>query len=350
MILMGGIKHDLIVGRPINISPTDRIERPAMIDRLRGTKTRLIEGIDFRVVRLDASNVASNKKKVKEQGKVEGEKLFQGMLKLLQDNFPASEIENEAQYRRYFYDRYSANWFVDVAVGNDGKVIGASLYSYCQDVNLVMHNIVVVDKDHRLGRVADSLMSRAVLNSNIRARETVGQDAEYVMGEIERIDPSIDGEEGRMRNVIRPTFHDNISRIRAIQTTDGEPLEYLLPIMATDQERQEAAAQGEPFEPESLMFCLRPLIRDEKAGIGSKETAKLLIWFYRDYLEAECSDIKPQKSRYLLAVTLAKLAPKANVERLEELLQSKRNDAKVIELIPDVQLSFMKVSETTPNQ
>lgn len=318
-----------------------------LIERTHDNKERLIEGLDFRIVRLDRSNVCGNKKNVKKEGKEESEKLFQGMLQLLGDNFPASEIENEAQYRRYFYDRYAASWFVEIAVDNAGKVIGASLYSYCREVNLVMYNIVAVDNEYRQRGIASALVSKMVESSNKRAIEVVGSPALYVMGEIEQPDSSFTGEEGRIRNEVRPPFHDNVSKIRAIRLPDGTPLIYLLPIMATDQEREEVAKAGKPFKPEPLMFCLKPLTKPEGEGISSKEAAKLIIWFYKDYLEAECSDVKREEVNELLAGTLAKLATNADEKTIKALLDGgRKNDAKIIDIIPEAQLRFVKISET----
>lgn len=305
-----------------------------------GGRTKLREGHDFRVIRLDASNVCSNKKKIAKEGKQEGEKLFQGLMGLLRDNFPATEIENEAQYRRYFHDKYGANWFVEVAVDNAGKVIGASLFSYSQDQNVAMYNIVTVDQSSRRKGVGGALVESMIKNAGKMAAKS-GAKARFVIGEIEQPDSSYTGAEGKMRNLIRPRFHDNVSKLQAIKLPDGKPLIYLLPIMATDEERREAKESGKPMEPEPLMFCLRSL--DGKTTVSAKEVAELLIWFYKDYLEAECSDVKKEEVNNLLAIALYHLSTLTQSE-IEALLNS-GNRKTIINSIREPELKFANISQ-----
>lgn len=320
-----------------------------MTEAPRGVKTALVAGMDFSFIRLDITNVSSNKRNVKKEGKTEGEKLFQGLMVLLKDNFPPNEIESEPQYRRYFSDPCAADWFVDVAVDNSGKVIGASLYSYSRQMNLAMLNIVAVDKDSRQQGVASALMARTIERSNRVSLETCGRGIDYIMAEIESLDPSITGAEGRMINHVRPAFHDNTTLIRAIRLQDGSAFTYLLPIMASDQERAEAEKAGEPFEAEPLMFCLRPISKDEKDGISSREVAKLLIWFYKDYLEAECSDMRREEVNELLSITLSKLSGGIAPERFMAFLEKgPKQRSGAIELVPEVKLDFVKIAESGP--
>ncbi len=322
-----------------------------MAENPHGAKSRLEPGLDFTFIRLDRNNVCSNKKNVQKEGKAEGERLFQGLIRLLKDNFPPSEIENEAQYRRYFFDRYGGDWFVEVAADNSGRVIGASLYSYSKDANLAMYNIVAVEKESRTRGVASALVSQMIGRSNQRAVETNGRGIDYIVGEIEQPDPSLSADEAHLRNHVRPLFHDNTSLIRAIRLQDGSPLIYLLPIMASDSERAAAQASGEPYEPEPLMFCLRPISGKEADGISSKEAARLLIWFYKDYLEAECSDVRPDEVNSLLSRSLSKLAPDTAPGRFEALLgQGKRARREIAALIPETRLEFMKIADCLPGQ
>jgi hypothetical protein len=340
-----------LLHKPVSTHASPPTLPSLMAEKPRGSKSRLEPGLDFSFIRLDRNIVCSNKRNVQKEGKAEGERLFQGLIRLLKDNFPPSEIENEAQYRRYFFDKYGGDWFVDVAVDNSGKVIGASLYSYSRDANLTMYNIVAVDRDKRTRSVASALVSRMIERSNRRAVEANGRGVDYVIGEIEQPDPSFTGEGARLRNHIRPMFHDNTSQIRAIRLQDGSPLIYLLPIMASDSERMNAQIAGEPYEPEPLMFCLRPVSTNEAEGISSKEAARLLIWFYKDYLEAECSDVRPDEVNALLSQSLSKLAPGIAPDRFEALLgEGKRARPEILSLIPETRLEFMKIAECRPSQ
>ncbi len=311
-----------------------------------GAKRPLVPGLDFAFVRLDCSNVCSNKRNVKKEGKEEGERLFQGLMGLLRSNFPQSEIENETQYRRYFFDKYGGDWFVDVAVSNSGTVIGASLYSYSREANLVMYNIVAVEKGSRQQGVASALVARMIECSNKRAKEHGRHGIDYVIGEIERPDPALEGEEARLCNSIRPAFHDYTSHIRAIRLQSGEPLIYLLPIMASAAERQAAEDAGEAMESEPLMFCLRPVSGKEAEGIQSREAARLLVWFYKDYLEAECSDVRRDEVNRLLSQSLSSLSPGVEASVFESLLeQGKAGRQQLLMLVPEERLSFMKISD-----
>jgi len=312
---------------------------PARKGRREGISTEapLIQGQDFSIVELSSFNVPSGRRNAAMEGKERGERLFRGMMKLLKECFPPSEIESESQYREYFFDENSKNWKTNVAVDKAGKVIGVSLYSLSPAMNLVMYNIVAVSPAHRHRGIARELVS-SMLDSS--------RGSAYIMGEIEQPDPSLTGEEGRMRNVVRPSFHDTISKLRAIRLEDGSPLIYLLPIMASEKERQEAMQTGEPLEPEPLMLCLRPLQYDERQGISAREAGRMLSWFFKDYLEAECSDVRPAEVNELLSQSLAKLAPGTDAQEFRRLLDGgKRNDAAILGMIPETRLSFIKIKD-----
>jgi hypothetical protein len=304
------------------------------------------------IIRLTSGNVPANKRKI--SGKAEGERLFQGMMKLLLDNFPATEIENESQYRRYFRDKHADDWFVEVAVEKgQGKVVGASLYSYCAAVDAIMYNIIATDEGSRRMGVGCALINNMIENGNKISQSYHGRGLSYVLVEIEQPDFGMQGsaEELKMKNEIRPAFHDNVSCARAIRLADGNPLVYLLPIMATEKERAKAKLAGDPFEPEPLMLCARPISAKEENGISAKEAARLLIWFYKDYLEVECSDVRGDEVNNLLAIALASLAPGKEAAWMEQLLNGgKKMRSKIMEAIPEVRLSFMKISETGINK
>ncbi|MDD2655775.1 MAG: GNAT family N-acetyltransferase [Candidatus ainarchaeum sp.] len=325
-------------GKKEEICPEERpfLHRKSKKERI-STERPLLLGQDFSIVKLGGSNVPSSHRTAAKEGKERGEKVFQGMMKLLKECFPPSEIESESQYREYFFDENSENWKVNVAVDKSGKAIGVSLYSISPEMDLIMYNIVAVSPEHRHRGVARELVSSMLDSSG---------SAAYVMGEIEQPDPSLSGEEARMRNIVRPAFHDSISKLRAIRLEDGSPLIYLLPIMASEEERQEAANSGEPLEPEPLMLCLRPLKSHERNGIPSQEAGKMLLWFFKDYLEAECSDVRPSEVNELLSQSFAKLAPGTDAQEFRRLLDGGRqNDAAILGMIPGTQLRFMKISE-----
>ncbi len=315
-----------------------------------GEKKVLVLGQDYEIVRLCAENVSSNKSNVKKEGKCEGEALFRGMLGLLADNFPPSEVESEPQFRRYLFDRFAKRWFVEVAADKRKNVIGASLYSYCPAADVVMYNIVAVAERARWRGVATQLVSSMVRNGDRISHSEKGYGITYVLGEIEQpiFNRQLDEASLAMRNRIRPAFHDSVSLLRAIRLPNGEPLSYILPIIASDSERREAEAKGKPLTPEQLLFCLRPVARTEGSGIPARKTGELLLWFYKDYLEAECSDVKREEANALLALTLAKLTTEGGALEIIKLLEGgRKNDKKIIRLIPqDQRLSFMKISET----
>lgn len=305
---------------------------------------------EFKIIRLTSDIVSRNKRRLDSDSKKGGERLFAGLMALLNRNFPPNEIENAAQFRRYFYDKYSANWFVEAAVEPRGNVVGASLFSYCPAVDLVMYNIVAVDSDFRRMGIAAGLVNSMIEQGMSASISAKSRGLEYVMGEIERPDASLPlhPEDLKLRNRIRPQFHDQISKLRAIQTESGEPLEYLLPIMATDEERAQAAKDGKPLIPEPLLFCLRPLESPESAGISARKTAKLLAWFYKDYLEAECSDVKKDEVNDLLSIAISTIADGLNRGQIRDLIETgKRGLGKMAELIPEnLILQFTTIAGT----
>ena len=275
-----------------------------------------------RVTRLDSTNVARNKKNVKKEGKAEGERRFQQALQIMRDSFPQSEIENEAQFRSYFHDKHSDSWFVRVAVNNDGDVIGVRTYSYKGEMNLIMLNITAVKKEY-----ARQGVSKALEGNMLWYADKIGERNPLpvlcAIAEVERPDfAKYAGEEGKIRNVIRPAYHDRVSGRWPLLLPDGEPFIYLLPIMATDAERADAKTAGEPLEPEPLMLCIRPIALKREDGMSSKELARLIIWFYKGYLEAECTDVKTEEVNALLAVALVKLAGNGNGSKILRLLGS----------------------------
>ena len=315
-------------------------------------KQGLVEGMDFKVVRLDAGNVAKNKKNVRKEGKAEGERLFQQALSVMRDNFPASEIENESQFRSYFHDAYRDSWFVKVAVNSQGEVIGLRTYSYKEEMNLIMLNITVVKKEFTQQGV-----SRALENDMIRHAEQIGirncKDVSYAIAEVERPDfVNFTGEEGVVRNVVRPAYHDKVSMRWPLILPNGEPFIYLLPIMATDAERKEAIEKGEPIEPEPLMFCIRPIAGKREDGMNFKELARLILWFYKGYLGQECTDVKINEVNALCAEAIGKLCANGQKGRILGLLEkrNKRNasatDSEILSLVPGIELYYAKVSET----
>ncbi|MEM2137987.1 MAG: GNAT family N-acetyltransferase [Candidatus Anstonellaceae archaeon] len=303
------------------------------------------QSIISKILRLDGSMVAPTKKEAKNSEYVHGERLFMELLSLLRRNFPPSEIESESQFREYFHDKYSQNWFVEVALDSAGKVIGASLYSYYPQMDAVIYNIVVTSPEARRSGIASKLVQSMVENSDKISREQKGHGLFCVIAEIERPDASLNDD---MRNIVRPHFHDTTSLVRAIKLSNGEPLVYLLPIMATDAERKAAEKDGKPLEPEPLMFCIRPLAQDEKQGISAREAARLLISFYKDYLEKQCSGVKPEEANALLASALAKIAWKSNLEETIAKMLPNIEDSReqILNFMPNENLSFMKISET----
>jgi hypothetical protein len=72
----------------------------------------------------------------------------------------------------------------------------------------------------------------------------------------------------------------------------------------------------------------------------------MLFWFFKDYLEAECSDVRPPEVNELLSQSLAKLAPGTDAQEFRRLLDGGRqNDATILGMIPETQLRFIKVKE-----
>ena len=340
-------KADLTIFKPTALFFGTKGEKEGPMPNKKG----LIEGMDFKIIRLDSTNVARNKKNVKKEGKVQGERHFQQALQIMRDNFPQSEIENEAQFRSYFHDKYSDSWFVRVAVNNDGDVIGVRTYSYKEEMNLIMLNITVVKKEYTRQGV-----SKALEDNMLWYADKIGERNPLpvlcAIAEVERPDfVKYTGEEGKIRNVIRPAYHDKVSERWPLLLPNGEPFIYLLPIMATDAERADAKMANEPLEPEPLMFCIRPIALKREDGMSSKELARLIIWFYKGYLEAECTDVRRKDVNFLLAMALAKLAGESNLLTIHRLLGKRidRNareiDAEIIALVPEQQLHYAKVSE-----
>ena len=291
----------------------------------------------YTIVRLDHTTVCRSKHRVRECGKEEGERLFQELLALLRNNFPPTEIENESQYRRYFHARTGSEWFVWVAVQK--KVIGAFLYSYDPRVRVIATNILVVDKEYRGKHVATALFNKCI--ESLKSYKAL-----YMIGEVEPPIKGLKGSEGKMRNVIRPSFQDYITKLRPIRLKNGRPLLYFLPVMATDKERRAAKKEGKPLVPTPMLFCVRPFAYDEKEGISPREVAELLIWFYKDYLERECSNVKPAEVNVLLARTLSQLIPGKRNKVMGLLKKGRRGLSKVLAQIPEApKLSFMKIGE-----
>lgn len=308
------------------------------------TKVKLALGRDYKVIRLDGSMVAPSAKEARKAKYRDGERLFKEMYKIFQGNFPKTEYENFSQFRAYFHDEFSKSWYVKLALNGKNEVIGVRTYSYIDSMDLIMLNITVVRKDYVHCGVSKGI--EAEMLDSIRKEHP---KVKYAIAEVERPDfENFKGEEGRLRNVVRPGYHDKVSNRRAIRLPSGEPLVYLLPIMATDKERSAAIKEGEPLEPEPLMFCIRTIGGEnfEAKSINAKEVARLLVWFYKDYLEKECSDVKPHEVDILLADALAKIAGKSGLkDRIhDKLARSGREE--LMHFIPSEQLPFMKVSET----
>ena len=317
--------------------------------------------LTYKIIRLDASNVAERGTE-KTIAQKRGEELFKQFMQVQRANFPASEVENKAQFRSYFHDEFKDSWFVKVAVkkNKDGKeeVIGIRTYSYKEEMNLIMLNITVVKQ-----KFTQQGVSRALENDMLVHAEEIGKKngspVLYAIAEVERPDfKEFAGEEGLVRNVKRPAYHDKVSKRRAIRLANGEPLIYNLPIMATDAERESAKKAGTPIEEEPLMFCIRPLASKEGDGINAKEAARLLYWFFKGYLQNECSDVKATEVSYNLALALSTLTlsegkKRPSAEKVSILLDRIVNwlgVEEVLKLIPDRQLSFMKVGETALNK
>ncbi len=306
------------------------------------SKKRLVLGMDFRIERLDASNVASSREKAAEQGKRKGEKLFQQAMAILKDDFPPNERENEDQYREYFYDEYSGSWFVNIAVSNSGEVIGLCMYDHRTDQNIYIPNLVAVHRDYRRRGIGKALMSRSM--EECRARTSDGNNM-MVLAEIEVPDDSLSGEQAYLTNVARPAFHDNVTKLKAIRLPSGEPLIYSVPVMATDEEREEAAREGNPLEPAPLLFCMRSFKDSEDGEVGSREVAKLLVWFYKGYLELQCHDVKSEEVDSLLAETLGMLAPEVQPDAFLKTLQENQDHYAVLDMVPEMRLQLSKIGD-----
>ncbi len=319
-------------------APGGRITAPPLTDRMREPANKL----DLTFVSLSAKNVPKDKR---EKGKEAGEQMFQGVMKLLRENFPPTEYETEDVYRNYFYDDGADEWNVDVALDRSKKVVGAVLYNYMDKLGIAPLNIIVVDKGYRRQNLATALIDQTLEKLERVSRERAMPPAEYMIIEIERPDSTLDGEEGLMANVIRPKFHDKTTKAKAIRLPDGEPLEYILPVMAPDSERIAAKEAGEPLEPEPLMFCLRTLKDPGMESISSKEVASLLLKWYKQYLEATVPTIKPDEVNEQCAATLSKLIPDSEPNEIRRFLEADWQNL-IVDMVPETELSFMRIQDT----
>ncbi|MEW6329055.1 MAG: hypothetical protein AB1468_02970 [Candidatus Micrarchaeota archaeon] len=274
-------------------------------------------------------------------------KYFNQMYSLLQKNFPPEEIESARQFLQYLFDKNSGSWFVQVALNEKrakggGDVVGASLWSFIEGMNLVMYNIVVVEESERKTGVATRLFFELLKSADNRSRELGHSGIDYVLGEIEQPDFSVKGKEGELRNRIRPAFHDSVLGFRAVMPPNRNAFTYTLPIMASEEERREASERGKPYAEEELLFSLIPLKSKSKEEINARELARLVYWFYKDYLGKECSDVRQGDVDRLLAKTLNKLVGGEKISSEMFGIEGKR----VLELIPDAMLRLVKISET----
>ncbi len=286
-----------------------------------GIRKPLVQGRDFKLIPLDKNNIETP----------EGQRMFQEMQALLHDNFPREEIESDGQYHWDITESWRSPFLVDLALDNSGKVIGAKLYNYSPTLNIIMTNITVVAEGKRNRGIARSLDS----NSYRRVEGLISQKVDLSIYEIERPDKSI---EDKMRNEIRPKYHDNITKAHAIRLPSGEPLLYILPIMASPGERQQAIQDGEPFEEVELMFCISPEI-----DIDTKKVAGLLIWYYKEYLTYECNHTVDSELDDALARTLERLG--ADVEEVKRCLLAEDFEG-LINAVPIIELGLMKISES----
>jgi small nuclear ribonucleoprotein (snRNP)-like protein len=286
-----------------------------------GHRRPLVQGRDYKIISLDKNNI----------GTKEGQRMFQEMQALLLDNFPREEIESDGQYHWDITESWRSPFLVDLAVDKSGKVIGAKLYNYSPTLNIIMTNITVVAEGKRNMGLATALDS----NSYKRVEGLTGKKVELSIYEIERPDKSTGD---KMRNEIRPKYHDNITKAHAIRLQSGEPLLYVLPIMASPEERQQAIEDGEPFGEVDLMFCISP-----KMEIDSRKVASLLTWFYKEYLTFECNHTVEEEIDSALTRTLERLGADPNeVERCI----SKKDFEGIANSVPLVGLELIKISET----
>lgn len=145
-----------------------------------------------------------------------------------------------------------------------------------------------------------------------------------------------------MRNDIRPKFHDNATKIRALLKPGGKVVKYKLPIMASDEERRDAGKSGNPFVEEELLFAVRPLRNPSATTLPLREVGELIYWFYKEYLGAECHDVRGQDVNRLLAKALTELS---GVEITTEEIAGKGRAA--LSRIPrNESVTLIKISES----
>ena len=286
-----------------------------------GLRKPLVQGRDYQIVALNKNNIDTK----------EGQRMFQEMQALLHENFPREEIESEGQYHWDITESWRSPFLVDLALDNAGKVIGAKLYNYSPTLNLIMTNITVVAEGKRNRGIARALDS----HSYERVEGITCQKVELSIYEIERPDSSMDD---KMRNEIRPRYHDNVTKAHAIRLPSGEPLQYILPIMASPEERRQAAQDGEPFEEVELLFCISPEIE-----IDSRKVAGLLTWYYKEYLTFECNHTVESEIDSALIRTLERLG--ADPGEVEVRLRAGDYEG-IANSVPLTSLGLMKISQT----
>jgi GNAT superfamily N-acetyltransferase len=269
-------------------------------------------------------------------------RLFDDAMGLLENSFPKSEIESPKQYQDYFTDENHDKWFFDVALDKiTKKVVGVNFYSFYPETGVIMYNICAVDKGYWRQGVATKLVQNMITSAEDIAKET-GVKVKYLFAEIEQPGGPSGDVKDELLNKIRPSFHDNVSKVRAILNQEtGKVVKYTLPIMASNEERREASEAGSPLEEEELLFTMRKM-----TGLGRytsmQEAARCLYWFYKDYLGGECSDVKPEDVNRLLGKALTELSGVSiTAEDVKNLTEKE-----ILTSLPDKQLKLIKIAES----
>ncbi|VVB65692.1 Uncharacterised protein [Candidatus Gugararchaeum adminiculabundum] len=240
-----------------------------------GTIAKGEKGLDekFGIVRLCEENVSE---KPRALGKLEFDYLFDQLWKLLTANFPDSEIETKAQYRAYFYDPYRETFHADVAVTENGEVIGACLWSHPKGKNLIMPNIIVTKGKSRMNKVSAALLGNMMVQANDTAKIERGEkQIDYIIAEIEKPDGAEKDIEMRELRFMRAEFHDTFTHVKTVKCENGQPLEYWIPDMkAKTKKRKDPNAKLDEEKPAVHIHQSR---RNRRSPCARNRRACLLV-------------------------------------------------------------------------
>ncbi|MCX8175094.1 MAG: GNAT family N-acetyltransferase [Candidatus Micrarchaeota archaeon] len=270
----------------------------------------------YTVLELSRKNVPKRPSMARKESKIEGERLFSEAVELLAKVLP-DQGDRKDTLRRWIHRQSKNVLFFHVAIDKSGSVVGAALTDFIPDMNVAFFLRIAVDKHHRGRGIARLLVKERIWRANQESEKRGKGGIDYAITEIAR--PAIYGkpeeEHNFMRNIVRLSYHQQVSKFRAIAAPDG-------------------SAIGSKW----YIFAINTIRAPDQKFISAREAGRLLHWYYARYNNYS----KTPEGREMLRGIFNKLTWRAELSWKDIVLSRKT----VLEAIPEhLMLELKPLSE-----